>query len=86
MEIEQTRVCFVHAPLQTPPVTEFVLERLLYALSDPVRLEIVRRLAELGEASCGELTVADQSPPCPITSGCCEMPGWSKPKPSARPI
>ncbi|MBV5892661.1 helix-turn-helix domain-containing protein [Pseudomonas aeruginosa] len=25
------------------------------ALSDPVRLEIVRRLAELGEASCGEL-------------------------------
>lgn len=45
---------FMH-PYKHPPVTEFVLERLLYALSDPVRLEIVRRLAELGEASCGEL-------------------------------
>ncbi|SJN11140.1 Transcriptional regulator, ArsR family [Halomonas citrativorans] len=42
-------------PFKHPPVSEFVLERLLYALSDPVRLEIIRRLATLGEASCGEL-------------------------------
>lgn len=42
-------------PFKHPPVSEFVLERLLYALSDPVRLKIVRRLATLGEASCGEL-------------------------------
>ncbi|MBP5979089.1 MAG: helix-turn-helix transcriptional regulator [Halomonas sp.] len=42
-------------PFKHPPVSEFVLERLLHALSDPVRLEIVRRLATLGEASCGEL-------------------------------
>lgn len=34
---------------------DFSLERLLYALSDPVRLEIVRCLAGLDEASCGEL-------------------------------
>ncbi|MBZ5486365.1 helix-turn-helix transcriptional regulator [Halomonas aquamarina] len=42
-------------PFKHPPVSDFILERLLYALSDPVRLEIVRRLAESGEASCGEL-------------------------------
>ena len=33
----------------------FTLERLLYALSDPVRLDIVRCLAGVEEASCGEL-------------------------------
>ncbi|PPA03778.1 transcriptional regulator, partial [Pseudomonas sp. MWU12-2312b] len=38
-------------PFKHLPLSEFVLERLFYALSDPVRLEIVRRLAELGEAS-----------------------------------
>lgn len=42
-------------PFKHPSVDEFILERVLYALSDPVRLEIVRLLAELGEASCGEL-------------------------------
>lgn len=42
-------------PFKHPSADEFLLERVLYALSDPVRLEIVRRLAELGEASCGEL-------------------------------
>lgn len=42
-------------PFKHLPLSEFVLERLFYALSDPVRLEIVRRLAELGEASCGDL-------------------------------
>lgn len=38
-----------------PLPCDFVLERLLYALSDPVRLEIVRCLAAVPEASCGEL-------------------------------
>lgn len=42
-------------PFKHPPASELILERVLYALSDPVRLEIVQRLAEVAEASCGEL-------------------------------
>ena len=42
-------------PFKHPPANELLLERVLYALSDPVRLEIVQRLAEVSEASCGEL-------------------------------
>ncbi|MEJ5864915.1 helix-turn-helix domain-containing protein [Pseudomonas farsensis] len=38
-----------------PSPEHLTLERLLYALSDPVRLDIVRRLAGVAEASCGEL-------------------------------
>jgi len=38
-----------------PAPDDFILERVLYALSDPVRLEIVQRLAQVAEASCGEL-------------------------------
>lgn len=38
-----------------PPPSDFVLERVLYALSDPVRLDIVRCLSRVVEASCGEL-------------------------------
>ncbi|MEE3642546.1 MULTISPECIES: ArsR/SmtB family transcription factor [unclassified Brenneria] len=38
-----------------PTPDEFILERVLYALSDPVRLDIVRLLARLGEANCSEL-------------------------------
>lgn len=38
-----------------PPSSDFALDRVLYALSDPVRLEIVRCLAAVAEASCGEL-------------------------------
>ena len=38
-----------------PPPEDLTLERLLYALSDPVRLEIVRCLAGVPEATCGEL-------------------------------
>jgi DNA-binding transcriptional ArsR family regulator len=41
--------------LKHPPPAEFSLERLLYALSDPVRLEIVRYLANVPQATCGEL-------------------------------
>ncbi|MEA9391271.1 helix-turn-helix transcriptional regulator [Acerihabitans sp. TG2] len=49
------RYTFVMRPYKHPTANEFILERVLYALSDPVRLEIVRRLGQLGEASCGEL-------------------------------
>jgi DNA-binding transcriptional ArsR family regulator len=38
-----------------PTPKEFVLERILHALSDPLRLEIVRTLDRVEEASCGEL-------------------------------
>lgn len=38
-----------------PNPDDLTLERLLYALSDPVRMEIVRHLAGVPEASCGEL-------------------------------
>jgi len=34
---------------------DLTLERVLYALSDPVRLDIVRYLANVPEATCGEL-------------------------------
>jgi DNA-binding transcriptional ArsR family regulator len=45
----------VMRPFKHPQSADFVLERVLYALSDPVRLDIVRRLAQVAEASCGEL-------------------------------
>jgi DNA-binding transcriptional ArsR family regulator len=38
-----------------PQVSDIELERLLYALSDPVRLGIVRQLEREGEASCNAL-------------------------------
>lgn len=38
-----------------PDPDDFILERVLYALSDPVRMEIVRCLASVPEATCGEL-------------------------------
>ncbi len=41
--------------LKHPLLQDLTLERLLYALSDPVRLEIVRYLANVPEATCGEL-------------------------------
>ncbi|KHN51895.1 ArsR/SmtB family transcription factor [Pectobacterium fontis] len=42
-------------PFKHPVPDEFTLERVLYALSDPVRMEIVRHLAAKGEATCSEL-------------------------------
>jgi DNA-binding transcriptional ArsR family regulator len=42
-------------PLKHPAADDLVLERVLYALSDPVRLDIVRRLAGVPMASCGDL-------------------------------
>lgn len=38
-----------------PKIEDVALVRVLYALSDPVRLAIVRRLAAEGEASCNAL-------------------------------
>lgn len=38
-----------------PEPEEFILERVLYALSDPVRMKIIRHLADVNEATCGEL-------------------------------
>jgi DNA-binding transcriptional ArsR family regulator len=42
-------------PHKHPDPSEFTLERVLYALSDSIRLDIVRRLAARNAASCGEL-------------------------------
>jgi DNA-binding transcriptional ArsR family regulator len=39
--------------LTSPVVARPTLTDVLYALSDPVRLRIVRQLAEEGEAACG---------------------------------
>lgn len=38
-----------------PPVEAFELTRVLHALSDPVRLEVVRSLARNGEQTCAAL-------------------------------
>lgn len=42
-------------PHKHPPASEFVLERVLYALSDSIRLEIVRQLSQVDAATCGAL-------------------------------
>ena len=42
-------------PLKHPAADELILERVLYALSDPVRLDIVRRLADVSGARCSDL-------------------------------
>ena len=41
-----------------PPIDDVALPEVLHALSDPLRLEIVFRLAEAGELPCGSLTSA----------------------------
>ncbi|ONG54990.1 transcriptional regulator [Pseudoroseomonas deserti] len=43
------------AAMKHPEASEFRLEKVLHALSDGVRLGIVRQLAAEGEASCGAL-------------------------------
>ncbi|QXH50271.1 helix-turn-helix domain-containing protein [Pseudomonas fakonensis] len=56
MAINETPVIMLPMRTYTHPSPEHLtLERLLYALSDPVRLQIVRHLAGVAEASCGEL-------------------------------
>jgi len=42
-------------PFKHPAASELVLERVLYALSDSIRLDIVRHLAQVECATCGEL-------------------------------
>lgn len=42
-------------PYKHPLASDLVLERVLYALSDSIRLEIVRHLAGVESATCGEL-------------------------------
>jgi DNA-binding transcriptional ArsR family regulator len=41
--------------LKHPRAADIELERVLYALSDPLRLSIVRQLDQEGEATCGAL-------------------------------
>jgi DNA-binding transcriptional ArsR family regulator len=41
--------------LKHPKAEDIELARVLYALSDPVRLEVVRQLAREGEATCAAL-------------------------------
>jgi DNA-binding transcriptional ArsR family regulator len=42
-------------PFKHPAASELLLERVLYALSDSIRLDIVRHLARVDAATCGEL-------------------------------
>lgn len=42
-------------PFKHPAADEFSLERVLYALSDSIRIDIVRHLARVETATCGEL-------------------------------
>lgn len=42
-------------PFKHPAASELSLERVLYALSDSIRLDIVRHLARVEAATCGEL-------------------------------
>lgn len=42
-------------PFKHPAIEAVALEDVMHALSDPFRLEVVRRLARAGEATCAEL-------------------------------
>lgn len=42
-------------PFKHPAASDISLERVLYALSDSIRLDIVRCLAAVEAASCGDL-------------------------------
>ncbi|RYM04760.1 ArsR family transcriptional regulator [Sporolactobacillus sp. THM7-7] len=44
--------------LYHPSVAEMNLSTVLYALSDPIRLSILKRLAENGEQSCSSLDMS----------------------------
>lgn len=59
-----------------PNAEDLILERLLYALSDPVRLEIVRHLAGVAEAAVASWTGGGPSRACPTISACYVMRGW----------
>ena len=53
MSDERRTIDLVARTLQHPPVESLELTGVLHALSDPVRLEIVRSLASGGECRCG---------------------------------
>ncbi|MDZ3993496.1 hypothetical protein PspTeo4_26144 [Pseudomonas sp. Teo4] len=59
-----------------PNPEDLILERVLYALSDPVRLEIVRHLAGVAEASCGELDGGRPKSSMSHHFRFCGMRGW----------
>ena len=42
-------------PFKHPSASELAIERVLYAWSDSIRLDIVRHLARVEAATCGEL-------------------------------
>jgi DNA-binding transcriptional ArsR family regulator len=42
-------------PHRHPAADQLTLERIFHALSDPIRLDIVRHLARVDMATCGEL-------------------------------
>jgi DNA-binding transcriptional ArsR family regulator len=44
-------------PIHHPDPQNITLEGVLYALGDPVRLEIVKRLAADGELACADLEI-----------------------------
>jgi DNA-binding transcriptional ArsR family regulator len=46
---------FSMRPYKHPAADQLTLERIFHALSDPARLDIVRHLARVKEATCGEL-------------------------------
>jgi DNA-binding transcriptional ArsR family regulator len=54
----------VTEPLQHPKADELELARVLHALSDPVRLQIVSSIASGGECAMGEIEV-------PVTKSTC---------------
>ncbi|WP_177523099.1 helix-turn-helix transcriptional regulator [Pseudomonas sp. v388] len=52
---ESPVIMFAMRAYRHPNPEDLILERVLYALSDPVRMGIVRVLADVAEATCGEL-------------------------------
>ena len=51
----KSRTIYLMRPYKHPTADQFTLERIFHALSDPARLEIVRHLARVETATCGEL-------------------------------
>jgi DNA-binding transcriptional ArsR family regulator len=49
-------------PLRHPAAADITLQGVLYALADPVRLDIVRRLYELGTLNCTQSCGDDSLP------------------------
>ena len=58
-----------------PDLDDVTLAAVMAALSDPVRVAIVRELACRGEARAGRSSSGSRRPPARITSRCCARPG-----------